>query len=126
MIFKKWPDTRPKMGTHEPNVYPTILGGVSRGFRNPFLYSGARSAIFWQLKTGTFTKKTRFQVPKNRTMQHYVEQFKATWATHTIHIKQRQSGKTPFDSPVPKILQCLFSLHAGNVKFKLSQSSCLA
>ena len=54
MIFKKWPDTRPKMETHEPNVYPTILGGVSRGFWNPFLYPGARSAIFWHLKTGTF------------------------------------------------------------------------
>ena len=54
MIFKKWPDTRPKMETHEPNVYPTILGGVSRGFWTPFLYPGARSAIFWHLKTGTF------------------------------------------------------------------------
>ena len=45
-IFKNWLDTRPKMETHEPNVYPTILGGVSRGFWSPFEDSGARSAIF--------------------------------------------------------------------------------
>ena len=44
-------DTRPKMETHEPSVYPTILGGVSRGFWNPFLDQGAQSAIFWHLKT---------------------------------------------------------------------------
>ena len=54
--FKNWLDTRPKMETHEPNVYPTILGGVSRGFWSPFEDSGARSAIFWHLKTGTFAK----------------------------------------------------------------------
>ena len=44
-IFKNWLDTRPKMETHEPNVYPTILGGVSRGFWSPFLDLDARSAI---------------------------------------------------------------------------------
>ena len=55
-IFKNWLDTRPKMETHEPNVYPTILGGVSRGFWSPFEDLGARSAIFWHLKTGTFAK----------------------------------------------------------------------
>ena len=49
-IFKNWLDTRPKMETHEPNVYPTILGGVSRGFHTPFCHSGARS----HLKMGTF------------------------------------------------------------------------
>ena len=54
LIFKNWLDTRPKMETHDPNVYPTILGGVSRGFWTPFLNRGARSAIFWHLKTGTF------------------------------------------------------------------------
>ena len=53
-IFKIWLDTRPKMEMHDPNVYPTILGGVSRGFWSPFLAVGARSAIFWHLKTGTF------------------------------------------------------------------------
>ena len=37
MIFKIWLDTCPKMDTHDPNVYPTILGGVSRGFSTPFL-----------------------------------------------------------------------------------------
>ena len=51
MIFKIWLDTRPKMETHDPNVYPTILGGVSRGFWTPFLDQGARSAIFWHVKT---------------------------------------------------------------------------
>ena len=56
VIFKFWLDTRPKMEMHDPNVYPTILGGVSRGFRSPFLAVGARSAIFWHLKTGTFAK----------------------------------------------------------------------
>ena len=59
MIFKIWLDTRPKMETHDPNVYPTILGGVSRGFWTPFLDRGARSAIFWHLKTGTFGKSAR-------------------------------------------------------------------
>ena len=57
MIFKIWLDTRPKMETHDPNVYPTILGGVSRGFWTPFLDRGARSAIFWHVKTGTFAKE---------------------------------------------------------------------
>ena len=66
-IFKNWLDTRPKMETHEPRVYPTILGGVSRGFWSPFEDLGARSAIFWHLKTGTFGKSARFQVPKNGT-----------------------------------------------------------
>ena len=55
-IFKNWLDTRPKMETNEPNVYPTILGGVSRGFWSPFEDLGTRSAIFWHLKTGTFAK----------------------------------------------------------------------
>ena len=55
-IFKNWLRTRPKMETNEPNVYPTILGGVSRGFWGPFEALGARSAIFWHLKTGTFGK----------------------------------------------------------------------
>ena len=66
-IFKNWLDTRPKMETHEPNVYPTILGGVSRGFWSPFLDLGARSAIFRHLKTGTFGKSAPFGVPKNGT-----------------------------------------------------------
>ena len=60
-------DTRPKMETHEPSVYPTILWGVSRGFWNPFLDQGAQSAIFWHFKTGTFAKSARFKVPKNGT-----------------------------------------------------------
>ena len=53
-IFKNWLRTRPKMETNEPNVYPTILGGVSRDFWGPFLDLGALSAIFWHLKIGTF------------------------------------------------------------------------
>ena len=66
-IFKIWLDTRPKMEMHDPNVYPTILGGVSRGFWSPFEGVGARSAIFWHLKTGTFAKSAHFQVSKNGT-----------------------------------------------------------
>ena len=54
MIFKNWLDTPPKMETRDLTVYPTILGGVSRGFWSPFLDRGAQSAIFWHLKTGTF------------------------------------------------------------------------
>ena len=50
MIFKNWLDTRPKLETHDPNVYPTILRGVSRGFWTLFLDVGAQSAIFWHLK----------------------------------------------------------------------------
>ena len=34
-IFKIWLDTLPKMEMHDPNVYPTILGGVWRGFWSP-------------------------------------------------------------------------------------------
>ena len=59
--------THPKMKKPEPNVYPTILGGFSRGFWSPFLYWGTQSAICCHLKTGTFGKSTRFQVPKSGT-----------------------------------------------------------
>ena len=55
------------METPDPKVYPTILGGVLRGFWSPLLDLGAGSAIFWHLKTGTFGKIARFQVPKNVT-----------------------------------------------------------
>ena len=47
------------METHDPNVFSTILGGVSRGFWTQFLDLGALSAIFWHLKTGTFGKIPR-------------------------------------------------------------------
>ena len=50
-IFKNWLDTRLKMETHEPRVYPTILGGVLRGFWSPF-----EDLVF---------KWFGFQVPKN-------------------------------------------------------------
>ena len=63
-IFKNWLDTRPKIETHELRVYPTILGGVSRGFWSPFLDFGARSAIFWHFKMGTFAKSAHFEMPK--------------------------------------------------------------
>ena len=52
--FKNWLDTRLKMETHEPRVYPTLLEGVSRGFWSLFEDLGARSAIFWHLKMGAF------------------------------------------------------------------------
>ena len=73
MIFKNWLDTRPKMETHDPNVYPTILGGVSRGFWSPFLDWGARSAIFWHLKTGTFCEPN-FQLGRNKVAYDFVPQ----------------------------------------------------
>ena len=59
--FQNWLDTRPKMETHEANVYSTILGGFSQGFYeqvfwSPFLDLGARSTIFRHLKKGTVDK----------------------------------------------------------------------
>ena len=54
MIFKNWLDTRPKMETHDPNAYPTILGSVLQGFWTPFLDWGAQSFLarenghFWR------------------------------------------------------------------------------
>ena len=66
-IFKIWLHTRPKMEMHDPNVYPTILGGVLRGFWSPFLDFGAQSAIFWHLKIGTFGKIAYSRLPKNGT-----------------------------------------------------------
>ena len=45
-IFKNWLDTRPKMETHEPKPYPTILGGVSRGFWSLFKDWGEHQANF--------------------------------------------------------------------------------
>ena len=39
-IFKNWLDTRPKMETHEPKVYPTILRGVLRGFDGEVSFMG--------------------------------------------------------------------------------------
>ena len=53
------------MEPHEPNVYPSILRGVSRGFWSLFLDWGAGSAILWHLKIGTFAESARFQVTKN-------------------------------------------------------------
>ena len=73
MIFKNWLETRPKMKTHDPNVYPTILGGVSRGFLSLFLVSGTQSPIFWHFKTVTFGKSGRFQVPKNGTSSAQIQ-----------------------------------------------------
>ena len=62
------------METHDPNnVYPTTLGGVSRGFWSLFLDWGAQSAIFWHFKTGTFAKSARFQVPKNGTSSAQIQ-----------------------------------------------------
>ena len=65
-IFQNWLDTRPKMETHDPNAYPTILGGVLRGFWTPFVVLGAQSAIFWHVKTGTFAESARFYVEKKK------------------------------------------------------------
>ena len=42
IIFKNWLDTRPKMETHDPNVYPTILGGVLH-FERPDLRTESKN-----------------------------------------------------------------------------------
>ena len=60
------------METHEPDVYRIILGGDLQGFWSPFLGLGARSTIFWHLKTGTFVEIARFQVPKNGTSSAHI------------------------------------------------------
>ena len=46
---------------------PPFLGHVGIKKWCPFFCFGNRSAIFWHLKTGTFAKSARFQVPKNGT-----------------------------------------------------------
>ena len=68
MIIKNWLETCPKMETHDPTVYPTILGGVSRGFRSPFLsvvYGSITLKFFrglWELvRTSGSTKETKFK-----------------------------------------------------------------
>ena len=53
-IFKIWLDTRPKMEMHDPNVCPTILGGVSRGFWNPVWRFGRSKCHFLALKIRHF------------------------------------------------------------------------
>ena len=63
-IFKIWLDARLKMEMHDPNVYPTILGGVSWGFWGLLEALSARSAIFWHLKTGTFAKSAQRPEPR--------------------------------------------------------------
>ena len=70
LIFKNWLDTCHKNETHEPKLYPTILGGVSPGFWTPFLDLGALSAVFWHMKTGNFAKSARFQVPNCANYSH--------------------------------------------------------
>ena len=48
---------------HATKVKPTILGGVSRGFRSRFLDSGAQSTFFYHLKKCTLDKSVHFWVP---------------------------------------------------------------
>ena len=49
-IFRNWLDTYLKMETHDSNVFPTILGGVSQVFWSPFLDWGH----FLALENGHF------------------------------------------------------------------------
>ena len=57
-------------------IFPRSLLKLSQNYRiyaifqnwSMFLDWGARSAIFWYLKAGTFGKSAQFQVPKNRTL----------------------------------------------------------
>ena len=43
---------------------PPFWGDVGIKKWSPFLFSGTRSTIFWNLNLGTFGKSGRFQVPK--------------------------------------------------------------
>ena len=58
-IFKNWLGTRSKMETNEPNVYPTIFGGVSRGFWSPFKV-WALEVPFLALENGHFCQSTKY------------------------------------------------------------------
>ena len=53
-LLKIWLDTRPKMETHEPSVYPTILGGVFARFFVSVLRFGRH---FLALENGNFRQK---------------------------------------------------------------------
>ena len=87
MIFKNWLDTRPKMETHDPNAYPTILGGVSRGFWTPFLDWGARSAVFLARENGTFCGSPHLYAPLvKRNMQNLKRSFFRDNLMHCIAI----------------------------------------
>ena len=48
------------METNEPNVYPTILGGVSRGFWSPFEDLGARSANLYNFQMANWKLKPKY------------------------------------------------------------------
>ena len=61
------------METNEPNVYPTILGGVSRGFWSPF---------------EDFGKSARFQVPKNGTSSAQLLE----WSPKTLRNTPQNGG----------------------------------
>ena len=76
LIFKNWLDTCHKKETYEPKLYPTILGGVSRGFWSLFLDWGTRRAVFWHLKTGSFAQNANIKpIFKNRIFSTVLEPF---------------------------------------------------
>ena len=75
--FKSWLDTRPKIETHEPNVYHTILGGVSRGFWSLFLDLGALHAILG-LQEALFPLQKDRIVPRHKCVAHPVKNWDKT------------------------------------------------
>ena len=64
-IFQNWLKTRPKvLNAQNKHVLHHFGGMLALNF---FFSFGARSAIFWHLKMGTFGESARFLVPKNGT-----------------------------------------------------------
>ena len=98
------------MEKHDPNVCSTILGSVSWGFWSPFLDLGARSAIFWHLKTPNVPvfKKWHFECPISSFSWNVVEKYHNNW-NYFKYFKQ----KLIFTSfTILYYFICLFLYHA--------------
>ena len=66
--FSKLAQNPPKSAKRTKQTCSTpFWGDVGIEKWSRFFCFGARSAIFWHLKTGNFSKSARFQVPKNGT-----------------------------------------------------------
>ena len=78
------------METHEPNVYPTILEGVSRGFWSPFLDLVLEVPFFSTCKRALLAKvpffrcqKMAIRAPKSKNgLQKPREHYCGVLATH--------------------------------------------
>ena len=63
---------------HETNVYPTILGGVLRGFRSLFVFEHSKSH-FLSLEKGHFRQKCSLLCTKNGTKITRIEKTISKW-----------------------------------------------